>query len=192
MIEFTRRAYDDVVDHAVRGDDEEVCGVLAGESDPDSARDDQVGTTDWSERSVVTETYPAENAAETPRTRYLIDPEELFGIVETVEASGREVVGFYHSHPSGPTRPSGTDVARATWPDRSYVICALDGHPFVGSWRWRADASAFEQETVAVRPAGMGGSLGEKRSGDGGPGGESPGDGDPGGEGPGEESSGER
>ena len=101
--------------------------------------------------SVVTETYAAENVAETPEIRYLIDPEEQFELIETVEEAGLDVVGFYHSHPTGPTHPSETDAARATWPDRSYVICALDGYPFVGSWRWRDGADEFEQETVSVR-----------------------------------------
>jgi len=49
------------------------------------------------------------------------------------------------------TTPSDTDRTRAAWPDRSYVICALDGHPFVGSWRYREETDAFESETVRVR-----------------------------------------
>ncbi|SFR30764.1 hypothetical protein [Halorubrum sodomense] len=31
-----------------------------------------------------------------------------------------------------------------------YVICALDGSPFVWSRRWRGDAAGFEQEAVSV------------------------------------------
>jgi len=139
MIEFSRAAYDDIVSHATGGGDAEVCGVLAGTRGTDG------------EPSVVTETYRAENVAETPRTRYAIDPEEQLELIERAEGDGLDVVGYYHSHPVGPTRPSETDAARATWPGYSYVICALDGHPFVGSWRWRGDESGFEQETVAVR-----------------------------------------
>ncbi|MFC5278559.1 desampylase [Halorubrum rubrum] len=149
MIEFTRGAYDAVVDHAVRGDDAEVCGVLAGkrvgERETDRERDAD------HERSLVTEVRPAENVAETPETRYRIDPEEAVAIVESLESDGREVVGFYHSHPAGPARPSETDVARATWVGYSYAVCALDGHPFVGSWRWRGTDEGFEREVVAVR-----------------------------------------
>ena len=139
MIELTRAAYDDIVYRAYEGGEAEICGVLAGEHGTDG------------DKSVVTETYTAENAAETPEIRYLIDPEEQFELIETVEQAGLDVVGFYHSHPTGPTHPSETDAARATWPDHSYVICALDGHPFVGSWRWRDDEAAFAQETLSVR-----------------------------------------
>lgn len=137
MIEFSRGAYDDIVYHAYAGGNEEVCGVLAGEYGENTSR--------------IVEAHEAENVADTPQIRYCIDPEEQFEIVEHIEDEGQEVVGFYHSHPTGPTGPSETDLDRATWPDRSYVICALDGYPFVGSWRFRAGNETFEQETVVVQ-----------------------------------------
>lgn len=137
MIELSREVYDAIVYHAYSGDDEEVCGVLAGEY--------------GDERSRVVETYEAANVADQPRIRYAIDPEAQLEILETIESTGMAVVGFYHSHPTGPTEPSDTDTERASWPDRSYVICALDGYPFVGSWRWREEQDRFEQETIAVR-----------------------------------------
>lgn len=139
MIELSRAAYDEIVYQAYDGDDQEVCGLLAGAYDQD--------------HTVVTDAYPAENAAETPEIRYAIDPEEQFELTERIEDAGREVAGFYHSHPAGPTQPSETDADRATWPDFSYVIVALDGYPYVGSWRWRDDAETFEQEGVRVSEA---------------------------------------
>lgn len=138
MIEFTRATYDDVVHHAYRGGDEEICGVLAGTRGSDG------------DASTVVRTYETENVAERPRIRYRLDPEEQLAVIETIEEDGLDVVGFYHSHPTGPTRPSETDVARATWHGYSYVICALDGYPFVGSWRFRGDEGGFDREPVAV------------------------------------------
>ena len=139
MIALSRKAYDDVVRHAYEGGEAEVCGVLAGTR----------GEAD--EPAVVSDARRAENVAGRPQIRYRIDPEEQLELIEAIEGDGLEVVGFYHSHPAGPPRSSETDAARATWPDRSYVICALDGYPFVGSWRWRGDEDGFEQETVSVR-----------------------------------------
>ncbi|MGM0448595.1 MAG: desampylase [Methanobacteriota archaeon] len=139
MIEFAREAYDDVVRRARAGDAEEVCGVLAGTR------------RDGDEPSVVARAHEAENVSDAPAVRYRIDPEEQLELFESIEAAGRDVVGFYHSHPAGPPRPSETDAARATWPGYSYVICALDGRPFVGSWRWRGGEAGFEQERVSVR-----------------------------------------
>lgn len=138
MITFTREAYDDVVYAGYDGGAEEVCGVLAGEYGGEESR--------------VTATYPTDNAAETPEIRYHIDPEEQLAVVDAVEDAGLDVVGFYHSHPTGPTRPSDTDAERATWPDYSYAICAFDGYPYLGSWRWRGEAGTFEQEVVSVVP----------------------------------------
>ncbi|SDR20135.1 desampylase [Natronobacterium texcoconense] len=136
MIELPRTAYDKLVYRAYDGDDREVCGVLAGDRGDD--------------HTVVTDVYPTENVAETPEIRYEIDPEEQLEVIEQIEAQGLEVAGFYHSHPAGPTEPTPRDVERATWPDVSYVIVALDGYPYVGSWRWREDEETFEGERVRV------------------------------------------
>ena len=137
MITFERDAYDAVIGYAEEGVPEEVCGVLAGSH--------------GAERSTVEAVRPTENVAGRPRTRYEIDPTELLATVERVEANGLSVVGFYHSHPTGGPNPSETDVARATWDGYSYVICALEGAPFVGSWRWNGSEGRFERETVALR-----------------------------------------
>ena len=88
MIELSRATYDDIVYHAYEGGEAEICGVLAGTHGDDG------------EPSVVTDTYRAENVAETPEIRYLVDPEEQFELIETVEEDGLDVVGFYHSHPT--------------------------------------------------------------------------------------------
>jgi proteasome lid subunit RPN8/RPN11 len=134
MITFSREAYDDVVYQAYDGDEREVCGVLAGTFDETETR--------------VEAAHSAENVADNPEIRYYIDPEEQFEIVEDIEDEGLDVAGFYHSHPAGPTEPSETDADRATWPGLSYVIVALDGYPYMGSWRYRDDG--FEQEVLAV------------------------------------------
>jgi len=40
---------------------------------------------------------------------------------------GLDVIGFYHSHPHSPARPSPTDIAEATYPDAVYLIVSLAG-----------------------------------------------------------------
>lgn len=134
MLELTRAAYDDVVDAALDGAPEEICGVLSGTHGEASSRAEAV--------------HPVDNVADRPTVRYALDSEEMLAVVESVEEDGRDVVGFYHSHPNGPPRPSETDVEQATWRGYSYVICALDGRPFVGSWRWLGEA--FDGERVAL------------------------------------------
>jgi proteasome lid subunit RPN8/RPN11 len=124
---------DEVVVHAREGAPEEVVGAFGGErGDP----------------AVVETVHRAENVADRPRVRYEMDPEEQFSLLRGIEGSGREVVGFYHSHPRGPLEPSATDADRAAWPDRSYVIVSLAGDAELGSWRWTGER--FEREPVLV------------------------------------------
>ncbi|WP_136716502.1 desampylase [Halorientalis salina] len=136
MLVLSQSVYDEVVDHAREGSPDEACGILGGEFD--------------AEESTAVRSHPTENAASDPRTEYAVDPEEQFAVMNRIEDDGREVVGFYHSHPSGPSEPSPTDRARATWEGYSYVIVVLDGTaPYVGSWRWTGER--FRQEIVAVQ-----------------------------------------
>ena len=122
-----------ICERAREGRPTEICGVLGGSYEPE-------GT------SRVHSQYPAANVAETPRTRYEIDPERQLAIFDRLEARGDEIVGFYHSHPRGPARPSETDAELATWPDRSYLIVSLEPLE-VGSWRWRTTANGGESAT---------------------------------------------
>ena len=46
---------------------------------------------------------------ELPRVRYQIAPEELMGIQREARKQGLEIIGYYHSHPDHPARPSETD-----------------------------------------------------------------------------------
>ncbi|EFW94110.1 Mov34/MPN/PAD-1 family protein [Haladaptatus paucihalophilus DX253] len=134
MLALSREAYDTLVSRARRGRPAEICGILAG------TRGDPAN---------VEEVFHAENVAADARTHYEIDPEEQLAVMERIEADGREVVGFYHSHPLGPDEPSATDAADATWDGYSYVIVSLNGsHPFVGSWRWTGEG--FEPEVVRL------------------------------------------
>jgi proteasome lid subunit RPN8/RPN11 len=136
-IRFGRAAYESVATHARERAPTEVCGVLAGERTGAGRR--------------VTETRRVANVAETPRDRYELAPAEQVAAMDDLEERGLDIVGFYHSHPRGPERPSGVDEARATWPDHSYCIVSLAGvEPTVGSWRWRGEREGFEPETVRV------------------------------------------
>jgi len=142
MLELTREVYDDLIAHARESAPEECCGILGGEDNGDGE----------SEYSRADRYRRAKNVASEPRRAYELDPEEQLAHMQAIEDSGREVVGFVHSHPAGPPEPSRTDERQATWAGYSYVIVALGGdEPFVGSWRWTGEE--FEQEAVAIQSA---------------------------------------
>jgi proteasome lid subunit RPN8/RPN11 len=60
-----------------------------------------------------------------------------------------DLLGFYHSHPDHPARPSQYDLDHA-WPSFSYIIVAVRaGTPEdMTSWQLREDRSAFDQEQL--------------------------------------------
>jgi proteasome lid subunit RPN8/RPN11 len=62
---------------------------------------------------------------------------------------GAEMLGFYHSHPDHPARPSQFDLDHA-WPSFSYIIVSIkEGVPEdMTSWRLQEDRSAFDQENL--------------------------------------------
>lgn len=145
-IEFSADAYEAVVAHARGGAPREVCGVLGGEHRGTEHAGN--GHDDDRERvRRVRSVHRVENVARSPRRTYLLDPKAQLATMEEIEANGRDVLGFYHSHPTGPPRPSAVDERRATWTDYSYVVCLPDP-PFIGSWRWSGEE--FAPETVSL------------------------------------------
>lgn len=46
-----------------------------------------------------------------------VDPLSLMQAQELADADGREIIGYYHSHPTGPAEPSARDRDCQLWPD---------------------------------------------------------------------------
>jgi proteasome lid subunit RPN8/RPN11 len=88
----------------------------------------------------------------TAANRYFMSGEEMRAIDALCRAEGLDILGFYHTHPDHPARPSDTDLrfARQTLPGYSYVIMAVErGEPAATtSWVLSDDESRFEEETI--------------------------------------------
>ncbi len=130
------RIEEDVLDairrHAAETYPDECCGALIGDESVQSVK------------SVV----PLVNATEEgPRRRFLVRPADYRAAEARARASGAQLLGFYHSHPDHPARPSEYDLDHA-WPNLSYVIVAVEhGRPgAVASWRLRGDRTTFDEE----------------------------------------------
>ena len=74
----------------------EACGLLAGKGNK------------------VEAVLPVHNIARSP-VRFRIDPQEQLNAFEWIEANGLDLVGIFHSHPSGPEAASATDVEEAAY-----------------------------------------------------------------------------
>ena len=71
---------------------------------------------------VIVRAFPASNAANNPTTEYEIEPRELFQLTREIRLAGLELLGIYHSHPSGKNEPSTRDIEQAYYPDVAYFI----------------------------------------------------------------------
>ena len=102
----------------------------------------------------VIEAHPLANTTEEgPRRRFLVRPDDYREAENRAQTAGLDLLGFYHSHPDHPARPSQYDLDHA-WPSFSYVIVSVMAgeDKDLTSWRLKDDRSAFEEETVTVGP----------------------------------------
>ena len=92
--------------HAAETPDVEVCGLL-------------FGTVEAVER-----VQRCANVADTPATRFEIDPAALIASHKAERAGGAKLIGHYHSHPSGVCAPSAADRAEARDAGQYWLIIA--------------------------------------------------------------------
>ena len=128
----------------------ECCGALAGRDGVVSAVVALPNTTD-----------------EGPRRRFMVRPSDYQLAERRASELGVELLGFYHSHPDHPARPSQYDLDHA-WPTFAYIIVAVAGdgvaaedatglprHSANGAkagdmtvWFLKEDRSRFEEGTL--------------------------------------------
>lgn len=92
----------------------EACGLLAG-------RDSKV-------ESVLEVTNQAQSTI-----RFVMDPIEQLNAFEWIESNGLDLIGIFHSHPTGPETVSPTDISQA-----AYAVVHVILAPVEGSQAWRA------------------------------------------------------
>jgi proteasome lid subunit RPN8/RPN11 len=113
---------------------EECCGVLLGTADGDRRR--------------VTRAAPLPNARpDARRRRFLVTAEDYRAAERDAEARGLTLIGFYHSHPDHPARPSAYDLEHAL-PWHAYLVLAVEAGRALECTAWvlAADRSRFEPE----------------------------------------------
>jgi proteasome lid subunit RPN8/RPN11 len=83
---------------------------------------------------------------EGPRRRFLVRPSDYRLAEQRAAELGGELLGFYHSHPDHPARPSQYDLDHA-WPTFAYVIVAVANRRAeqMTVWFLKEDRSSFEE-----------------------------------------------
>ena len=105
----------------------ECCGLLLGRT------------------TVINDIRPAANVAHDPTHLFEIDPQALVDAHRAARAGGPEVIGYYHSHPGGPARPSATDQAQANGDGSVWAIVGEGDVTF-----WRDGEAGFEPLSYSV------------------------------------------
>ena len=105
---------DQILRAAAASPQAEICGLLFGSRDR------------------VTGIKPCPNVAADPSRWFEIDPATLLAAHRAARMDGPQIVGHYHSHPSGVAMPSPRDAAAAI-PDGALWLIAAAGK--VSVWR---------------------------------------------------------
>ena len=95
----------------------------------------------------ATAAVPLPNTTEEgPRRRFLVRPSDYRMAEARAGELGAELLGFYHSHPDHPARPSQFDLDHA-WPNFAYVIVAVAAgkSQAMTVWYLKEDRSSFDE-----------------------------------------------
>jgi len=104
------------------------------------------------ERREVRALFPLVNRRDdSPRNRFSVTAEDVRAAERAATEQGLELIGWYHSHPDHPARPSEFDREHA-WPWYSYVIVSVAaGQPQdMTSWRLADDRSHYLPEELGA------------------------------------------
>ncbi|KAA9001328.1 M67 family metallopeptidase [Affinibrenneria salicis] len=138
MIKLTKEIEQEIRREGEKSYPNECCGVLLGASDAQRV-------------TTVARILPIDNAREQDEQyhRFVISADDFLAAERIARRQELEVVGFYHSHPDHPARPSEYDRAHAL-PFYSYIIVAVAARVAGAftSWRLSPASKQFEQEDV--------------------------------------------
>jgi proteasome lid subunit RPN8/RPN11 len=130
----------------------ECCGALLGRDSNAALESDRAKGSCAPSREIL-QLFPLVNRRDdSPRNRFSVTPEDVLAAEKAAREQGLEVVGWYHSHPDHPARPSEYDRDHA-WPWYSYIIVSVqNGAPQnMTSWRLNDDRAEFSPEEMEIR-----------------------------------------
>ena len=101
---------------------QEACGILLGQG------------------RAITHFKEARNVHASPQTHFEIDPQTLINAHRMAREGGLQILGYFHSHPKGPAKPSQTDQESAAGDGMLWAIWGEGGLTF-----WRDEPPAFRE-----------------------------------------------
>jgi proteasome lid subunit RPN8/RPN11 len=146
---ITAELSEKIYEHGVETYPYECCGALLG-TDADILAFDPNENSRKISREVLS-LFPLVNRRDdSPRNRFSVTADDVREAEKAASAQGLEVIGWYHSHPDHPARPSDYDRDHA-WPWYSYIIVSVQsGVPQdMTSWRLKNDRSGYLEEKIS-------------------------------------------
>ena len=141
MLKLTKEIEEKIRTAGAEAYPNECCGILFG-SEVDGGH-------------AVKALKPIDNARESGEQyhRFLITAEDMVQAELEARKLGLDIVGFYHSHPDHPARPSDYDRDHAL-PFYSYIILRVaEGQPeLMTSWQLQLSREAFDSEELETEP----------------------------------------
>jgi proteasome lid subunit RPN8/RPN11 len=139
-------------EHGAQGYPNECCGALLGR-DEDGIGSTTTGVAVSLPVREILALFPLVNRRDdSPRNRFSVTAEDVRDSEKAAREKGLDVVGWYHSHPDHPARPSQYDREHA-WPWYSYIIVSVANGKSqeMTSWRLSDDRSDYACEEIAIR-----------------------------------------
>jgi len=126
VLHLTASQRDQIQREAISIYPNECCGIIVGIQSGD--------------RRDVSLLQPADNSFDEGEQfhRFAISPKRLIDAERLAAERGELILGFYHSHPDHPARPSETD-RQYGWPFYSYVIVSIANRDAVDMTSWVLD-----------------------------------------------------
>ena len=142
MLYLSEQIVKEIRAHGAKDYPNETCGALLGLEEEDADRE-------------VRALFPLTNRRDdSPRNRFSVTSDDVRAAERAARESKLEVIGWYHSHPDHPAKPSEFDREHA-WPWYSYIIVSVAaGKPEdMTSWRLVDDRTHYLPEEIATRVA---------------------------------------
>ncbi|HMD10318.1 MAG TPA: M67 family metallopeptidase [Candidatus Acidoferrum sp.] len=147
---ITAELSEKIREHGVETYPYECCGALLGTDHDFLAYDPNQESRKISRGALSL--FPLVNRRDdSPRNRFSVTADDVREAEKAATSQGLEVIGWYHSHPDHPARPSDYDRDHA-WPWYSYIIVSVHtGMPRdMTSWRLKDDRSGFLPEKISL------------------------------------------
>jgi proteasome lid subunit RPN8/RPN11 len=144
QLKITSELAEKIRAHGAQTYPHECCGALLG-------RDMDI--TDQQVYREIHGLHPLVNRRDdSPNNRFSVTSQDVLDAEKAARQQDLEVVGWYHSHPDHPARPSQYDRDHA-WPWYSYIIVSVANRipEEMTSWRLTDDRSDFEPEEICLQ-----------------------------------------